>query len=81
MAVSGMIGLYLHYRGNVEFELEMYPSIRGFELFWKSITGATPALAPATMLLLGLIGLAYSYQHPSRKRAAKPGTVPTESLS
>ena len=44
---SGVLGLYLHYRGNVEFELEMYPSLRGFGLFWEALKGATPALAPA----------------------------------
>jgi len=63
--VSGLIGLLQHYRGNVEFELEMYPSIAGTELFWKAITGATPALSPGTMIMLGLLGLAYCYRHPT----------------
>jgi hypothetical protein len=62
--VSGGAGVLLHYRGNVEFELEMYPSTAGFELFRKAIMGATPALAPGTMLVLGLAGLAYTYGHP-----------------
>lgn len=62
---SGGIGVALHYRGNAEFEREMYPSIAGVELFAKSMTGATPALAPGNMTLLGLIGLIYSYRHPA----------------
>jgi hypothetical protein len=57
-AASGLLGTYLHYRGNVEFELEMTPELRGFELFAAAMTGATPALAPGAMALLGLIGLA-----------------------
>jgi hypothetical protein len=57
-------GLFLHYEGNAEFELEMYPTMKGKELFWNSITGATPALAPGTMALLGLLGLACTYRHP-----------------
>ena len=61
---SGITGLVLHYLGNVEFELEMYPSLAGPELFWKAITGATPALAPGTMILFGLLGLAYAWRHP-----------------
>jgi len=61
---SGALGIYLHYRGNVEFELEMYPERRGFELFREAMSGATPALAPGTMILLGLIGLVYAHQHP-----------------
>lgn len=63
-AASGGLGALLHYRGNVEFELEMYPSMAGFELFREAMTGATPALAPGTMLVLALIGLAYTYRHP-----------------
>jgi len=62
--LSGFIGLFLHYQGNVEFELEMYPSLSGLELFGKAMQGATPALAPGTMIQLGLLGLAYSYRHP-----------------
>ena len=58
---AGMLGLNRHYHGNVEFELEIYPSITGFELFWKAITGATPALAPGALVLLGLIGLASAH--------------------
>ncbi len=66
--VSGLIGLYLHYRGNVEFELEMYPGLSGVELFWEALKGATPSLAPGTMLLLGLLGLLYTFRHPTLRR-------------
>ena len=62
--VSSALGLYFHYRGNVEFELEMYPSRSGFELVWEALTGATPALAPGSLGLLGLIGLVYAFRHP-----------------
>jgi hypothetical protein len=57
---SGLAGLWLHYRGNVEFELELRPGSSGLELFRESMMGATPALAPGTMILLGAVGLAYS---------------------
>lgn len=66
--LSGAIGVGLHYEGNAEFELEMYPSLRGVELIGKTLTGATPVLAPATMSLLGLIGLAHTYRHPGVSR-------------
>ena len=72
--VSGGVGVLLHYRGNVEFEREMYPSMEGFELFRNTMTGATPVLAPGTMLLLGLVGLAHSYRHPR----LTPGSMTTE---
>ena len=57
--VSGPIGVGLHFQGNVEFEREMYPDMGGFELLKKTMTGATPVLAPGTMALLGLVGIAY----------------------
>lgn len=58
---SGGLGVVLHYRGNVEFELEMYPALSGLELIGKTLTGATPVFAPGTMALLGGIGLLASY--------------------
>ena len=61
---SGVLGQWLHFKGNVEFELEMYPSMSGLELVWEALGGATPSLAPGTMALLGLIGLAACHRHP-----------------
>jgi len=55
---SGLLGAGLHYRGNHEFELEMYPSMAGTELVRETLTGATPVLAPGSMALLGFVGLA-----------------------
>ena len=57
-ALSGLIGLILHYRGNAEFERERDPAISGLTLVWESLTGATPALAPGTMILFAFIGYA-----------------------
>ncbi|MGH7540582.1 MAG: hypothetical protein ACRELC_06260 [Gemmatimonadota bacterium] len=70
--VAGVLGLYLHYRGNREFELEMDPSMSGLELVWETLTGATPALAPASMAWLGLLGLAYAFRHPLADRERAP---------
>jgi hypothetical protein len=58
--ISGVLGLALHFNGNMEFELEMYPSMKGTELIWETLKGATPVLAPGTMIASGLIGWAYT---------------------
>lgn len=58
--VSGVLGLALHYNGNMAFELEMYPSMKGAELIWETLKGATPVLAPGTMIATGLLGWAYT---------------------
>ena len=55
--VSGALGLWLHHRANVEFERELAPDRAGVDLFWTAIRGASPpALAPATLIHLGLLG-------------------------
>jgi NO-binding membrane sensor protein with MHYT domain len=61
---AGLLGLYYHYTGNAEFELEMRPSMEGFELVWESLKGATPALAPGTLVQFGLLGLLHTFKHP-----------------
>lgn len=65
LVVAGFLGVYQHYSVNVEFEVGMYPSRSGLELFWESLKGATPALAPGSLTWLGLIGLAYCFRHPA----------------
>ena len=52
--LSGVMGIYLHFRANLEFELEMYPSLAVAELVREALTGALPVIAPATMTHLGL---------------------------
>jgi hypothetical protein len=55
--LSGAVGVGLHYQGNVEFERELAPDASGLPLVWEALKGATPALAPGTMMLLGAVGL------------------------
>jgi hypothetical protein len=72
---SGLIGLGLHYLGNTEFQKEMDPSLAGWPLFVKAITAkAPPALAPASMVQMGVLGLLYTYHHPALRRPATPLT-------
>jgi hypothetical protein len=63
--LSGVVGVWFHYRANVEFELELQPDASGFHLFSEAMTGAMPALAPGTMILLGALGLTSTYRHPA----------------
>jgi hypothetical protein len=63
--VVGVLGVYLHLKGNVEFALERDPSLSGTKMIWKALRGATPALAPGALAQLGLLGLLYTYKHPA----------------
>jgi hypothetical protein len=64
--LTGVVGLVLHYQGKKEFKLESNPELGGQELFWEVIKGAAvpPVLAPGAMILMGLLGLSYTYRHP-----------------
>ena len=63
--VVGLLGVFFHFKGNVEFALERDPSLSGTKLIWKSLRGATPALAPGALVQLALLGLLYTYRHPA----------------
>jgi len=63
--VVGIIGVGLHYDGNVEFEHELHPKDAGLTFLRHTIAGATPVLAPGSMVLLGLLGIAHTYRHPA----------------
>jgi hypothetical protein len=63
--VVGAVGVGLHYDGNVEFERELHPDDAGVIFLRHVVAGATPVLAPGSMVLLGLVGLAHTYRHPS----------------
>ena len=63
LMLSGAMGSVLHYRANMEFKLEMDPSLGGLALFSSVIQAkAPPALAPGNMALLGLLGFACAFR-------------------
>ena len=66
--VSGVLGVFFHYRGNVEFERERRPQAGGWTLLREAMMGATPALAPGAMIQLGLLGLLYAVLPAGRRR-------------
>ena len=72
LVATGLLGLYFHYRGNVAFELEMSPALKGWALVKGAMTGATPTLAPGAMSQIGLLGLLFTYRHPA---LTQPGSA------
>jgi hypothetical protein len=69
LIVTGGAGGVLHYQANMEFKLEMDPSLGGLALFASVIRAkAPPAMAPASLVLLGLLGLAAAYRRPDHHR-------------
>ena len=66
--ISGFIGVWFHYSSNAELELQISPAMDGWKVVRESLSGPAPALAPATMIQLGLLGLTYTYRHPFLRR-------------
>jgi hypothetical protein len=70
LVAAGGLGIALHYRGNVEFQLDVNPDVSGLALLLKVLHAkAPPALAPGVMAQLGLLGLIYTYRHPALQSA------------
>jgi hypothetical protein len=67
--LAGLLGIFLHSRGNVEFELEQNPGATRWGLFREAMQGATPALAPGVMVQIGLLGLLYAFLTSTAKMA------------
>ena len=70
LMLSGGAGSVLHYRANMEFKLEMDPSLSGWALFSSVLQAkAPPALAPGNMVLLALLGFACVFRLDSSRRS------------
>jgi hypothetical protein len=59
---AGLLGMYFHFQGSKEFQLEMDPALRGMDLAWHVLRAKSPpTLAPGSMVQMGLLGLGYGY--------------------
>ena len=67
---AGLLGVYLHYAGNVEWAHERDPGLSGLTLVWKALKGATPALAPGALAQLGLLGLIFAWSQQFAQRTS-----------
>ena len=66
--LAGIVGIYFHLDSNMEFGVEMVPTLSRLELLSKALSGAMPTLAPGALVQLGLVGFLYTYRHPALSR-------------
>lgn len=60
--VSGLLGMYFHFSGSREFQLEMDPSMSARNLVWHVLRAKSPpTLSPGTLVQMGILGLGYAY--------------------
>lgn len=64
-ALGGLMGLWEHLEGNLEYVRELNPSLSGLPLIWKAMHKGTPVLAPGTLIQMALLGLVFSFRHPA----------------
>jgi len=65
LVLVGMVGVVLHLKGSLAFQLEANPDLAGWVLLKKLLRAkAPPALAPGVLVQLGLLGTIYGYKHP-----------------
>ncbi len=64
--MAGATGIALHFDSAAEFQREIDPSIAWWLLVQKvARSQSPPLLGPGAMLQLGLLGLVYSFRHPT----------------
>lgn len=62
LVTAGALGIYFHFQGSREFQVEMDPHMSGTSLVWHVLRAKSPpTLAPGSMMQLGILGLGYSY--------------------
>lgn len=64
LVLLGVAGVILHWRGNLEFEREISPELSGWALWRDVASGATPVLAPGSLVPFGLLGLLVARMFP-----------------
>jgi hypothetical protein len=71
LVLCGVVGVILHFSGNLGYERESNPSLSGVELYRSALLGSTPALAPGALIPLGMIGLLLTFRHPALARSKR----------
>jgi len=67
--LAGAAGMWFHFRGGAEFQLEIDAAQSRWDIFAKVMRAkAPPVLASGVMVQLGLLGLLYAYRHPALDR-------------
>jgi hypothetical protein len=59
---AGLLGVFFHFQGSRQFQIEMDPAMGGMELVWHVLRAKSPpTLSPGTMVQMGILGLGYAY--------------------
>lgn len=62
--LTSLLGMWLHFSGNLAFTREINPSFSLSESIWPAMKGSYPLLAPGILLVAGVLGFAATWRHP-----------------
>lgn len=66
VAMAGsLVGMWLHFSGNLAFTQEINPSNTLTESIWPAMKGSYPLLAPGIIFLAGVLGYGATWRHPA----------------
>lgn len=65
--LASLLGMWLHFSGNLTFTREINPSFTLSESIWPAMKGSYPLLAPGILLVAGVLGFATTWRHPVLK--------------
>ena len=73
---SGVIGMVFHLAFSASEARKKQISLYGMRLIREALTGAAPPLAPAALIQVGVIGLAYTFRHPALEEVNRKAGQP-----
>jgi hypothetical protein len=62
IALGSLVGMYLHFSGNVELAREIQPDSSTAQLVWRGLQGGNPLLAPGVLAVAALLALSATYR-------------------
>ncbi|HEX2619849.1 MAG TPA: hypothetical protein VHL11_06875, partial [Phototrophicaceae bacterium] len=65
VAAGSLLGMYLHLKTNLDFELEIRPNAAIGDVLMEALKGASPLLAPGILALVAVLAIAATYYHPA----------------
>jgi len=63
-----LLGIFLHVKGNYDFQREIDPEAPAADLWRGAIRGDNPLLAPGVLSVAAILALAATYRHPTLGR-------------
>ena len=61
---TGVLGIFVHLGFSATEAAKKDKTLQGFPLIRAALTGIAPPFAPAALIEIGLVGLAYTFRHP-----------------